>query len=91
MAAPSTQILTHTVPLTVEPAGGDVSATLNVPLDAFETVTLRVAEAEPPAESVTVRPSVWLPSANGMVFQANDAVIAPVVVEKTCVPSMVRR
>ena len=84
-------MLTHTVPLTVEPAEGVVSATRNVPLDAFETVTLMVAEAEPPAESVSVRPSVWLPSATGMVFQANDAVIAPMVVEKTCVPSMARR
>ena len=84
-------MLTHTVPLTVEPAEGVVSATRNVPLDAFETVTLMVAEAEPPAESVSLRLSVWFPSATGMVFQANDVVIAPVVVEKTCVPSMARR
>ena len=57
-AAPSTQILTHTVPLTVAPGVGVVSATRKVPADAFETVTVRVADAEPPAASVMVRPSV---------------------------------
>ena len=34
-----------------------------------------------------MRPSAWLPLATVVVFQANDADVAPVVVEKTCVPS----
>ena len=76
-------MLTHTVPLTVEPGVGVVSATRKVPVDVFETVTPRVAEAEPLAESVTVRPSAWLPLATVVLFQANDAVVALVVVEKT--------
>ena len=66
------------VSFTVAPGVGVVSVTCR-----FETVTLRVADPEPPAESVMVRPSAWLPLATVVVFQANDAVVALVVVEKT--------
>jgi hypothetical protein len=76
-------MLTHTLPLTVEPGVGVVSVTRKIPVDVFETVTPRVAEAEPLAESVTVRPRVRLPLATVVVFQANDADAAAVVVEKT--------
>src|SRR5262249_7720603 len=79
-APPSTQMLPHPVPPTVEPGAGDVSVTRRVPLLALATVTLREAVADPPAESVTLRPSVWLPSDTAVVFQENDALVALVVV-----------
>ena len=82
-AAPSTQTLTHTVPLTVAPAWVSSASRAGCPAEAFETVTFRVAVPEPPAESVMVRPSAWLPLATVVVVQANDAVVALVVVEKT--------
>jgi hypothetical protein len=84
-------MFTHTVPLTVEPGAGDVSVTCRVPLLALATVTLREAVAEPPAESVTVRPSAWLPSATAVVFHEKDAVVALVVVVNAVAPSMVSR
>jgi hypothetical protein len=42
----------------------------------FCTVTLRDAERGAALESVTVRPSVWLPLATVVVFHENDAVVA---------------
>src|SRR5688572_27319057 len=63
---PLTAMPTLTVALTVAPAAGLVKdATGAVP---FCTVTLRVAVAEVPAVSVTVRPSVWPPLARPVVF-----------------------
>ena len=89
-AAPSSHTLAQTVPLTVAPGGGVVRETRRVPAE-FATVTERVAVAEPPAASVIVRPSAWLPLLAVAVFQAYDAEVALPVVVNTCVPSMVRR
>ena len=55
--APLTQTTAQLVPLTVAPLDGDVRATRSVPV-GFDTTTLRVAVADPPAESVTVSVSV---------------------------------
>ena len=75
---------TVTVPATVAPAAGLVNdAASGGGGEPFCTVTPREVEAEPLCESVTVRPSVWLPLATVVVFQANDADVAVVVVEKT--------
>ena len=82
-AAPSTQMVTHTVPLTVAPGLGVVTATLSVP--PLLTVTVMLAVAVVPVLSRTVRPSVWLPAAYAPVFH-------PYVVEApdaTWVPSIV--
>src|SRR5256885_14850999 len=75
---PLTAMFTGMVRLTVAPAAGAVKeATIGVP---FCTVTLRVAVAEPPAVSATVRPSVWVPAARPVVFHENEAVVAGGVV-----------
>src|SRR5439155_22685241 len=82
-AAPSTQMLTHTVPLTVAPGLGVVTATLSVP--PLLTVTVMPAVAVAPVLSRTVRPSVWLPAAyaslvHPYVGEAPDATWMPSMV-----------
>jgi hypothetical protein len=93
-AAPFTQTTAQWVPLTVAPLTGAVRATVRLPVggggaggvDAtFETVTVRVAVAVRPAESVTVAVSVWLPLATPVVFQAYEGAVA------TWAPSTVSR
>src|SRR5438034_11432009 len=84
--APLTQIVTHTTPLTVDPAPGLVMATFSVPPVGggggggggdvvFCTVTVIVAVAVRPAASLALSVRVWLPLARALVFQANDAVV----------------
>ena len=73
VTAPSTQMFTHTVPLTVAPLDGLVMKTLSVPPGgggaALETVTARDAVAVRSPPSVTVSPSVCEPSATDVVLQ----------------------
>jgi len=82
---PSTHITAHGTPLTVAPLDGCVIATRSVPPggggggELFATVTLMLAEAVRPAESVSVADSVCAPSAVAVVFQGNDALL-PIVV-----------
>ena len=100
--APLTQIVTHTTPLTVDPAPGLVMATFSVPPVGggggggggdvvFCTVTVIVAVAVRPAASLALSASVWLPLARALVFQANEAVVPVTVWVEARVPSMVRR
>ena len=75
---------TLTVPETVAPAAGAVNdAASGGGVGPFCTVTRREAEAGLLAESVTVRSSLRPPLATVVVFQANDVVVAVVVIEKT--------
>ena len=100
--APLTQIVTHTTPLTVDPAPGLVMATFSVPPVGggggggggdvvFCTVTVIVAVTVRPAASLALSASVWLPLARALVFQANEAVVPATVWVEARVPSMVRR
>ena len=67
------------------------NAASGVDVEPFCTVTTREAEADRFCASVTVSPSVRPPLAALVVFQANEALVPLVVVEKTWVPSTVRR
>ena len=83
---------TVTGPATVAPAAGLVNDAASViVVEPFCTVTLREADAERLWASVTVSPSVWLLLATVIVSHENDADVALVVVEKTWVPSTLRR
>lgn len=73
--APSTQMLTQTTPLTVAPEAGLVMKTFRTDGGELATVTVRLALAVRPAESVTVAVRVWAPLATVVVFQAKEAAV----------------
>src|SRR5207244_11285197 len=84
--APLTQIVTHTTPLTVDPAPGLVMATFSVPPAGgggggggggvvFCTVTVIVAVTVRPAASLALRALTWLPFAGALVVAANEGVV----------------